>query len=166
MGSRLTPLGLIVKWVVAPVGLALVGYYVVGPRLGKTTQAPESTAPESQTAAPSQTDSPAVTEVKNDKPSGPPPVDDAVKTKPAAPNVEVTVRPANASPADPGSDASAATVATEAPPHHRRKRRRHVDVPQGDAQDADVPPQKTPPTVPPPDEGGSGGAATAGETTG
>jgi hypothetical protein len=35
MEGRLTPLGLILKWVVVPVAIALIGYLLIGPNLGK-----------------------------------------------------------------------------------------------------------------------------------
>lgn len=47
---KLTPLGIVVKWIVVPAALAALGYYVVGPRLGEQpvkAKAPEA-APKGQ----------------------------------------------------------------------------------------------------------------------
>jgi hypothetical protein len=33
--GRLTPFGLFLKWVVAPILLAVVGYLIIGPSIGK-----------------------------------------------------------------------------------------------------------------------------------
>ncbi|MBC8066175.1 MAG: hypothetical protein H7Y17_15190 [Chlorobia bacterium] len=33
MASRLSPLGIVVKWIVVPISLAAIGYFLVGPRV-------------------------------------------------------------------------------------------------------------------------------------
>jgi hypothetical protein len=33
MANRLTPLGLVLKWLIAPVAVGTIGYYLVGPRV-------------------------------------------------------------------------------------------------------------------------------------
>ncbi|MEZ0326413.1 MAG: hypothetical protein ACAH95_10945 [Fimbriimonas sp.] len=35
MQGRLTPLGVFIKWVLIPVALAAIGYFVIGPNIGK-----------------------------------------------------------------------------------------------------------------------------------
>lgn len=45
MAGRLTPLGALVKWILAPVFVALVGYYLVGPRLVELQRHPIAEKP-------------------------------------------------------------------------------------------------------------------------
>ncbi|HSI73124.1 MAG TPA: hypothetical protein VK934_08085 [Fimbriimonas sp.] len=46
MQSRLTGLGLFLKWVLAPALLALIGYYLVGPSIGRIKPAEKSSGPQ------------------------------------------------------------------------------------------------------------------------
>ena len=76
MGRQLVRIVLmIVQWVVVPVGLVVVGYYVVGPRLGTTEAA---TSKSSEATSPVEPDG-------NE-------TDSKVSRKFAAPKVQVTVR--------------------------------------------------------------------------
>jgi hypothetical protein len=46
MHERLTPLGLFMKWVVAPLLLALLGYFLLGPTLGHVNPPAKTRGPQ------------------------------------------------------------------------------------------------------------------------
>jgi len=133
----MTKAGLIAKWVIAPVVLALLGYFFVGPNLGKVAgAAPKS--PQSTANEPPNADPPA--------PSG----TTAIGTEKPGPDVTVDVHKV---------DSSATAVAEDAPRPPRRKHHKTGPKP-ADQADAPKPPSaSTPPTK---DEGGSAGSTTAG----
>jgi hypothetical protein len=77
--AKLTPAGAIGKWVLAPIALILIGYYLIGPRIGKTAVKPPKSQADTSTVAPT--------------PSG-----TETDTRPTAPDVNVTVQRADDTP--------------------------------------------------------------------
>ena len=145
MAVKLTPAGVFGKWILAPVVMVLLGYFVVGPRIGK----PGATA-------------------SHDKPSaesGPPnadPEDDASspkKSKSSGPDVDVTVAPAGGHANNQLSEPEVMHIdqglKTVKPKHHK--------FPKKDPDTGGDPPERSSrPGTPDKDEGGSAGATTAG----
>jgi len=135
----MTRAGLIAKWLVAPGILVLLGYFVIGPGLGKVTGTnPKSAHPKGD--EPPNADPPARaggTADGSEKP-GPDVTVDVHKTKP-----------------------DQVSVAEDAPRPPRRKRHKSDSKPS--EQDAGASQQK-PLVKPPPaaDDGGSAGSTTAG----
>jgi hypothetical protein len=70
MASRLTPLGFIVKWIVAPLSLGAVGYFLVGPRV--ESQVPKELKEQVQKVAGSTQNEPEAEPVDEDKPTAGP----------------------------------------------------------------------------------------------
>jgi len=81
MATKLTPAGVFAKWVVAPLILVLIGYFLLGPRIGKSMSAGASATKDAQ-EGPANADPPTpATTVSTDQPS-------------SGPDVDVTVQPA------------------------------------------------------------------------
>ena|ERR1700733_4908687 len=136
MAVKLTPAGLIGKWVIAPVALLLIGYFLIGPNIGKVP------APKSTTAS-----------VSRGEPSGaePPNADPPPSNQQAAgPEVRVSAHRL--------ADGANPDQVADTRPTPRRRRHRSEPKP------AEKTPNPAPTTPPPSttDEGGSAGATTAG----
>ena len=132
MADKLTPIGVLTKWVVVPVAVGLVGYYVIGPRIGGSVS---KKAGASSDAGPVNVDppSPAGTPVKK-------PVDEG-------PSVEVSVQKA------PGGDGNAPTESMPKPLHRKRRKPAAKNPEDGSSTQLNTPGE---------DQGGSAGATTAG----
>lgn len=162
MSNRPSPLGWLTKFVVAPVSLAAIGYYVVGPRVGGDLKAAAKVPGLNQLVAKGAPAPPKPAEPGPQYQRGPDPtpVQD-LTTHAGGPQVDVDVRPSVEAPVE------------EPKPKPRRKRRKPKPAPVETPQPAAEPvapaptvlepaPASPPPTDPPADQGGSGGAATAG----
>jgi len=124
MADKRTPIGALTKWVVAPLIVGAVGYYVVGPRIGgsgssKSTSKTSDLGPE------------------NVDPPSPPPSSKKKKTVDEAPNVEVTVEKS------PSEDSSSPEPKPK-PVHHKHKK--PVTAPGDDGSSSSLnPPAQDPP---------------------
>lgn len=132
----------LLKWVLAPAALALVGYFVVGPMIGRAPVAPAITEPTTEEAT-------KVSEFL--PPGGGPP-----KRRFEAPEVDVRVTRRE----------SRTTREPEAAPRPRPERNRVERVepepaPEPAPEPEEPPIEPVPSEEPPPDEAGSGGAAGA-----
>ena len=139
MAVRMTKTGWIAKWVVVPGILALLGYFVIGPSLGKVT----GTTPKSAQS-------------KGDEPpnADPPAKAGATADESKKPGLDVTVDVRKVKP-------DSTSVADDAPRPRRKKRQKTEGKPS--EPDPGTSPQK-PLAKPHPtnDEGGSAGSTTAG----
>jgi len=140
MAGKLSPFGVFGKWVIAPALMVLLGYYVVGPRIGKTTK-PGTILDSNSTIGPANADPPAEEKTSSAKPHS------------AGPEVDVTVNPANA-----GQSGTEVAQATSKPQHRRHKKAAPRDS-EGNTQILARPGHTGPPSE---DEGGSAGSTTAG----
>ena len=138
MSAKLTPAGVIGKWVIVPALVLIFGYYVVGPRAGKAV------------LGPSKSDQAVANEPPNADPT---PVNPSVaaEQKPSGPDIDVSVHKVK-----PGSTEVAATS-----PKPARKRHKKT-APKDPESPAPADQKKPDSTVPPPDQGGSAGSTTAG----
>ena len=138
------------KWVLAPAAALVLGYYVVGPKLGKT-----GVKPKTPTVAPSQA---RVSEPTTDVPSAPAPAKHVKKAKPVGPDVDVTVKPAFTDGATQVQDEPTDTPPPVTPKKHHKKK---VSTDSAATNSLDSLRDKK--TLPPAnDEGGSAGSTTAG----
>lgn len=133
--AKLTPAGAIGKWVFAPLALILIGYYVVGPRIGKSA----GTDPKERQAA------------SSDRPASPSSPAQRSENKSSGPDVAVTVQKTGNSELD-------------QPTKPRRHRSPKGDKKPAVA-DSKPPTLKPDQASAPPDEGGSAGSTTAGGQT-
>ncbi len=133
MADKLTPIGVFTKWVVAPVAIGLVGYYVVGPRIGGSTSKKTG---EASDMGPLNVDPPTTSTTTPKK-----------KKVEEGPNVEVTVQKETQAATSPDPSDS-----MPKPIHHKHKK---APKPTDDGSSSQL-------TSPPDDQGGSAGASTAG----
>jgi hypothetical protein len=134
MAVKLTPAGAIGKWLIAPVLLMLIGYFLIGPNIGKPNRVEAKGSPSSKVDS-TETDPPTVGKESEASRQAP------------APEVDVTVQKEQ--------ETSVATT-------HPHSRLRQKTTPHKPASD-DSPHQPKPgASAQPPDEGGSAGSTTAG----
>lgn len=141
MAVKLTPAGVFGKWVLAPVALLLLGYFVVGPRIGKSKNVAHND--------PAAESGPANADPQGEATS-------PKKSKGSGPEVDVTVSPegghSNAEPDVMHVDQGLKIVKSK---HHKAPKK--DPDPDGDPSD-----KQARPGTPDKDEGGSAGATTAG----
>lgn len=170
MSNRPSPLGWLTKFVVAPVSLAALGYYVIGPRVGGELKDPSKIPGLGGGLVAQNKPAPKPQPASNQQfQRGPYPSTEA-ETTPApttggGPQVDVEVHST--------VDEPRLAPVEEPKPKPRRKRKKKpapapVETPKPEpkpeAPTVLEPTPATPPTTDPPptDQGGSGGAATAG----
>jgi hypothetical protein len=135
MAVKLTPAGAIGKWVIAPIVLLLIGYFVIGPNLGRSAgKQPKESIPAGGASTPS--DAPLAS------------TDSGKDGTPPTPDVDVTVRHGNE------------TDVAVTPPRPRHRNRKSAPKPDEDKTPAETP--KSPPPAPATDDGSSSGPLTTG----
>jgi hypothetical protein len=151
---------MLAKYVAAPLALAAIGYFGVGPHIGKGLFGKSLTA----SNQPAATDSSAATTTKDPATKDPAAAATAKPDAPAIvpPDAEVKVRPAESNAPNVGadSDATSATPAQADPvpvTHHRRRRKHHTATPVEEAPRTDAPQANPESPSQPIDDGGSAG---------
>lgn len=144
MAVKLTPAGVFGKWVLAPLALMLLGYFVVGPRIGKPSKSTlHDRASESV---------PANADPQGDASS-------PEKSTSSGPDVDVTVSPegshSNSQISEPSVMHIDQGLKIVKPKHHKSSKK----APDEGEDPSDKPAR---PGTPDKDEGGSAGATTAG----
>ncbi len=140
MARSQSPGLMIGKWLVVPILLALLGYYVIGPYFGKHKAGPKQETLESAATAPDSTDAAPPKHTSRSKQGA------ATVSTIAPPDVDITVHKVSRQVTD------IADSAPESKP--RRHKKAHVDP--------DELPKTHDATDDQPDEGGSAGSTTAG----
>ncbi|MDR3692660.1 MAG: hypothetical protein P4L46_24985 [Fimbriimonas sp.] len=138
MARKQSPGLLIGKWIILPILLALLGYFVIGPRIGKVKAKPET----QESAQPSST----AMETPQSDPVGHPSTADQTESKPTPPDLDISVQKVS------HKATSVVAADPETKPKHRHKK--HV-LAEDQPPTQDDGSQKV-------DEGGSAGATTAG----
>lgn len=137
MAAKLTPAGAIGKWIVVPVALLLIGYFLLGPKVGRL-------------GIPALNRLQTVGEPPN---ADPQPQQATGATQHAlGPEVEITVHKTHA---------KSGEVATHAASAHHRRHKVAAKQESQPASTVSKPPVGGPPTQ---DQGGSAGSTTAGDT--
>ena len=147
MAVKLTPAGVFGKWVIAPIALALFGYFVVGPKIGNSD-------PGKAKDDASSTSGPA-----NAYPDASP--SPGTKKNGAEPEVDVTV--AHASESNPNATSQPDPIQQDQTVPVVKKK--HHKAPPKDPDDENASPKPPRPGTPDKDEGGSAGSTTAGGPT-
>jgi hypothetical protein len=112
MAGRLTPLGFVLKWIVVPVSLGAIGYFLVGPRVEIPKDIEDKVRKVAGNPGTLEADNPEETQAEEDKPE---------KTF-SAPEVDVTV-----------------TALNNRPKPKRKKRRRRTTTVQAPSQEQPAP---------------------------
>lgn len=121
MSNRLTPLGMVLKWLIAPVAVGVIGYYLVGPRV-QSKVTPELLK--------------SITPGIEAKPEATEPDPKTVQRSFSEPEVDVTV--------------TALNRRDDRPKRRRRARSKpKVDQPAPAPNPVEATPAEPPPTVPP-----------------
>ena len=118
MGSKLTPLGMVIKWFIVPLSLGAIGYYMVGPRVESKVPAELRERVQEVTGQKSPDTSP---EQESEKP----------KRDFSEPQVDVTV--------------TALNTRRETPKRKRKRRRRPTTTTTAPVQTPTVPVSAEPP---------------------
>jgi len=151
MATRLTPIGWISKYLVLPAGLAAVGFFLIGPRIGTSAASKKPDMRMSDDAGgflttPSSTTTPSNAESSSREPN---PSSKPILDKDKDPNLG----------ADSDSGTDSIQGDEDAPKPRTRRRSRPTST------ESDAPTLVAPPTDPNPDDGGSAGGTGATQTT-
>lgn len=90
MASRLSPLGIFVKWLLVPASLAALGYFIIGPRVGDQVLSPDAKKKIQEVTGQPRPAPAGELNISNDEVL---PDEDKPAKNYTAPDVEVTVNP-------------------------------------------------------------------------
>lgn len=131
MASRLTPIGWIAKFLIAPAALGALGFYVIGPRIGAVRPAPHLPIPIPTPLSGQDAKAGPSPEVQDSPPAG----------------VDVSVKPSSGGAPNLGQDSDADSSSSGAPD----------DNPKPRVRPGHRPPSMVAPPTDPQDNDGSGG---------